>query len=483
MRILLRSANLSDLIHAAIWVPAACLACAASAPTAAVQDNPEPVPPGAALPGQPNLSWGSPALPRPYQKGIRVIGHEPLNQRKTNQQLAWIDHCAYVASAPMLNSRSMGGNGDGSIDAKEGVAVVDVRDPSKPRQIGLLRERGALRTVETMSAVTAPDRKVLAAGDYAGGNPGFAADDPPALAIYDARDCTKPKLMAEYVWPENVHTLTISADGKRIYAPSITKPPYGTGGIHVLDISDLAHPRYVGRFQATGPDGRSWDFGSHELWVSPDQRRIYAGVIHSLGDDLNGGGSLPREDAGGAEQGAVYILDNSDLAEGKADPKMRLVGTAHRAGWHNVVPATFGGVPFIVASAEAGRCPGSFPRITSIANEKKPVLVGEFRLSGNQLKACHPGERVDRVANTHFADVDDAHDTRLGLFNFEAAGLRIADLRDPRDPKEIAYFRPGDSCTGHVRYFRDTDQMWVTCQSSGLWILQLAPEVRAMLRE
>lgn len=443
------------------------------------QDNPEPVPSGTALPGQTTLSWGSPVLPKPYQEGVRVVGHEPIGGRITNQQLVWIDHCAYVSAAPMLGPEGI--SRDRHAKDTDGVAVIDVSDPANPRQVGLLRDPGAIWTVETIAAVDAPGRKILAAGDYAAGNPSFNPDQPPYLNLYDVSDCTRPKLLSEFVWPENVHTLTISADGKRIYAPSNTQPPMGTGGLHVLDISDLRNPRYVGRFQVTARDGRAWDFAAHEVWVSPDQKRIYAGVVASLGGDLNGGKHGDEADVAGAEGGGIYILDNSDLAEGKPDPKLHLLGTAQRGGWHNVMPATFDGVPHLVAAAEAGNCPGSFPRITRISDETRPRLVGEFRLEGNKLKNCNPDAERDRVANTHFTDVDDIHDTRLGLFNFEAGGLRIADLRDPRDPMEIAYFRPGDTCTGHVRYFRETDRMWLVCQSSGFWVLELAPEVRATL--
>jgi hypothetical protein len=79
----------------------------------------------------------------------------------------------------------------------------------------------------------------------------------------------------------------------------------------------------------------------------------------------------------------------------------------------------------------------------------------------------------------HFQDVDSAENTRLGLFTFMYAGLRVADLRDPRNPVEAAYFKPGDACMSHVRYTRG--QIWVACNASGFWVLALKPEVRAAL--
>ena len=77
------------------------------------------------------------------------------------------------------------------------------------------------------------------------------------------------------------------------------------------------------------------------------------------------------------------------------------------------------------------------------------------------------------LATLHYNDVDSAHDTRRGLFNFMWAGLRIADLSDPAAPREVAYFKPGDACTGHVRYRPEQDHVWLVCQSSGFWVLEV----------
>ena len=51
---------------------------------------------------------------------------------------------------------------------------------------------------------------------------GGTTNDPPSrLSIYDATDCENPRHMAEYVWPEGLHTVHISPDGMRIYGTRI----------------------------------------------------------------------------------------------------------------------------------------------------------------------------------------------------------------------------------------------------------------------
>ncbi|HEX7857675.1 MAG TPA: hypothetical protein VF503_28700 [Sphingobium sp.] len=445
---------------------------------AADRDHPEPGRQGEILPGEARI------LPQPYSRGVRLIGHEPLGGRTGNIQLAWMDRCAYVSSTLPGLPGGMKAN-----DPRSGVAVIDVSDPRAPRQVGLLRDHGAIQTTETIHAVSAPGRKVLVAGSYAGGNAMFGPHDPPYLDIYDVSDCKKPKLMAEYVWPENAHTVTVSPDGRFVYgtSQSQTQPFTGHGGLQVLDISDMTRPRYIGRLKVEGPDGRLFEFAPHEVSVSPDGRRIYAGVTDSTSGDLNPGlkegFNLERTMP---ETGGIYILDNSDIVDGKPDPRLRLISQVRHGGWHLVMQANIDGVPYLVGGGELSPCPGAVPQIVNIADEKHPFIKGQFHLAMNRPDVCPPGPPSMKsfgapYATLHYNDVDSATRTRLGLFNFTVAGLRIADLRDPANPTEVAYFRPGDMCTGHVRYQPKSSQIWFICNESGFWVIGLAPDVPAGL--
>jgi hypothetical protein len=451
--------------------------CAASGQQARFVANPEP-----GLQGQ-QLAADKPGsvLEGPYLKGLRIVGREPIRARDSNVQLAWVDHCAYVSSTagpfPLLGT--MQGNRD-----LIGVAVIDVSRPGQPRLVRLLRDKGSIA--------------VLAAGAYHGGANGAGTSsghDPEAgpawLSLYDLSDCANPRLVAETAWPENAHTVTIAPDGRTVFGTAMN-PFTGEGGLQAMDISDLARPRFLGKFGATRPDGSSFAFASHEISFSPDGRRIYAGVNASKSDDLNRAIAIfpPNARALGNDGGGIFILDSSDFADRRANPRLRLIGTMPGGGWHSVRPARIGGVPHLVGGAELGACPGTWPRITRIADEAQHRMVGEFRLAMNRPENCPAPSAADKAgggivpapgtATLHYNHVDDAEDTRLGLFNFMWAGLRIADLRNPAAPTEIAYFKPGDVCTGHVRYRRETGHIWLVCARSGFWVLELAPEIRAM---
>ena len=365
-----RTASLTAGTSILLLLAASGAVSSASAPTpskALPGDHPEPGKQGENLP-EDKLG----ILPQPYSKGVRFIGHTDIWGRDSNVQLAWSGNCAYVASSP-LNFLGWGVKPNAA--ETSGVAVIDVSDPRNPKSVRLLREPGALYSAETFAAASALDRKVLAAGAYSNGGGSAAPNDKPAwIDIYDVSDCANPKLMSEFKWPENAHTLTVAPNGRRVYGTSIS-PFTGKGGLMVLDISDIANPRFLGKFGATRPDGTSFEFATHEISISADERRIYAGVIASTGDDLNAGVKLfpPSAEGLGPNAGGIYILDNSDIAEGRPNPQMRLIGTVLHGGWHSVMQANINGTPYLVGGGELGACPGAWPKIVNIADEAHPL--------------------------------------------------------------------------------------------------------------
>jgi len=425
-------------------------------------DRLEPGKQGETMPGEART------LPQPYSKGVHLVGHTALGDG-VGSVMTWAGHCAYVPG-------------------RSGVTVIDVKDPRAPKVVGLLREKGAVGAGETIHAASG----ILAASVYAQVRPDTPnPKDNGWLAVYDVSDCAKPRLMLEYKWPEHVHTITVSPNGRRIYG-TVLSPFTGEGGIQVLDIADRTKPRFLGKLGVTRPDGSTFEFAPHAVSISADERRIYAGVTASKGADLNRGIKLmpPTVQSLGPDAGGIYILDNSDIARGRPEPRMRLIGTAQHAGWHSPVPANINGVPHLVSAGELMACPGSWPRITNIADEKNPRVVGHFRLQMNMKENCPPPDQTEiastgivgraGTAASHWNDVDSAVKTRLGLFPFIWAGLRIVDLRDPPKPVEIAYFKPGGTCMTRARYVPDTGHIWFACQS-GFYAIELRPELRASL--
>lgn len=453
----------------------------------ATPDRLEPGKQGETLPGEAIV------LPVPYSKGVNVVGRTDIGGRVGNLDMTWSGRCAYVASG--MTIKPNGQLEQLPADTSSGVAVIDVHDSAQPRNVRYLRDKGALFATETLHAVTLPRRKLLATSTY-GGVAGINGPTEGWLSLYDVSNCVDPKLRAAVKWPEPVHTLTISPDARYVYG-TLLNPFTGEGGIQVMDISDLARPRFVGKFTATRADGTSFQFGPHALTFSADAQRIYVGVTTSQGADAerefkNPTPGVPSPAAVGQETGGIFIFDNSDFVARLPNPKLRLIGSAARAGWHSPVRARIGGVPYLINAGELGACPGAWPRITSIADERSPTVIGEFRLTMNRKENCPEPTAIEKasgglvgragIAATHFQDVDDSENTRLGLFPFMYAGLRIVDLRDVANPTEVAYFKPGDPCMSRVRHVRETGEIWFACNASGFYVLKLKPNLLATLR-
>lgn len=447
---------------AAVVVPGA-LRPAEAAPGCGAKDLPE-----TGIPGDvPLVDQLSGRADQGYNCGVAVVGYSSLGARGGNANMAWSGDCAYIAG--------------------DGIAVVDVRDPAHPRQVGTLHGPGSSATVETIHAVDAPDRHVLVAGRYGlFGFTGGGGTGP--IDVYDTTDCLHPKLRSTIALPSNVHNLTLTADGRRVYS---TLP------LQAADLTDLRHPRFLGNLEKDlQADGVSHAEYAHEAWPSPDGTRLYIGG-QIVGDE------------------ELLVLDVHDW------PKRRLtvVGRTKLPG-HSIRPATIGGKPYLINSDESivsptakGCLPDltpfggvSQPYLTDLSNERAPVARSQFKLPINDPLHCADELLSGVNASVHYQDVDSATDTHFAMLSMWNAGMRIVDVRDPLHPREVAYFNPGrfsvpnglggvsvdpalqlegygslDQAWGHIRYQASTGHLWLTTRSGGFWVLELEPQVRAAL--
>lgn len=404
-----------------------------------------------------------------YNCGLALVGYSSLGARGGNANMAWSKDCAYIAG--------------------DGVAVVDVRDPRHPRQVATLHGPGSDATIETLHAVDAPGRSLLATGRYGlfgvQGQQGTAPVD-----LWDVADCLHPKLITTVQFPANVHNLTFTADGKRLWS---TLP------LQAMDLTDLRHPKVLPNIEAQICNSGHCELQyAHEAWPSPDDKRLYVG-----------GQEIVDE--------ALLVVDT----EGWPAKPARVLGSLPDPG-HSIRPATIGGKPFLVNSDESiinptakGCLPNeltpfggaSRPNLTDISNENAPVVRSTVRLPINEVVHCAEQVLSGVNGSVHYQDVDDPEDTTFLMASMWNSGLRINDIRDPEHPREVAYFNPGrftggnplagdpgvgtllglqslnglDQAWAHVRYRADSGQIWLTTATGGFWVLELEPQVRAAL--
>jgi hypothetical protein len=441
-----------------------------------------------------------------YNCGLALVGHATLDHDGRpptgNANMAWAGNCAYVAgpsSAVVPETPPSPAKG-------AGVAVVDASDPAHPRHVLTLRQPGSLSASETINAVTTPQgRSILVVGQY--GNDAVYSQPKP-MDIYDVTgDCAKPRFMTTFTWPTNIHNLTISGNGRYVFA---TQP------LQVADISALwdADPKtgvqYLGNLDdamegpllAPGPYADLDDalpapvrqaqhpkYTSHEAWPTADGTKLYLGgqtpqfELFTIVDIARW---LPRTAAGAPTGPPVVISQQSGRG-------------------HSVRTATIGGKRFVLHSEESpfGAGFGCIPEtanpfagpaqpwLTDVSDEAHPRLVSQFGLAINDPSNCGEQLLANEDDSVHYHDVDDPNDTTFVMASMWNAGLRVFDVRNPTAPTEVAYFNPADvdpsantvldHAWGHVRYVAKTGQVWFATADGGFWIVEIEPQVRAQL--
>jgi len=187
----------------------------------------------------------------------------------------------------------------------------------------------------------------------------------------------------------------------------------------------------------------------------------------------------------------------------------------------HTIPVKIDGHPYVIFVDEGGSgggtspaqqqaaCAAGFPpfpmaRIIDIRDETKPKIVSRLALEIHNPANCAKVQ-PDLVGlsiftyGSHYCSVDNKrHATTLacGYFN---SGIRVFDIRNPRRPKEIAYYNPAgattvspgsnhairnnfvpggpDWCSAqvHLRVSEDHGRqgtLWTTCQDNGLLVLK-----------
>jgi hypothetical protein len=375
-----------------------------------------------------------------------------------------------------------------------------------------------LATAETIHAVTTPEgRSILVVGQY--GND--VVSDPKPMDVYDVSDpdCTKFKHIpnpdspndpsrATFYWPGNIHNLTISQDGKYVFA---------TIPLQAIDISGLwdddpsTGVAYLGNIQdamdgppvAVGPTADVDDTlpeqvrsqthpqnASHEAWPSADNNTLYVG------------GQTPTFELFSIVDISQWLERNPD---GSPKGKPRMISQESGRG-HSVRTATIGGAPYVLHSEESvfGLAYGCVPQeagpfagpaqpwLTDISDPARPKTASQFGLEINDPTNCPKQIDAQENDSVHYHDVDDPSDTTFVMASMWNAGLRVFDVRDPKNPTEVAYFNPGDvdpspstkldHAWGHVRYVAKTGQIWFASADGGFWVVRIEGKVREYLQ-
>ena len=366
--------------------------------------------------------------------------------------------CAYYDTTPLFPTSVLA-------QGQElfGVYVLDMSDPANPVKTDNLMTAAMLSPHESLSINQ--KRGLLAAGM------GGPATMPGFVDIYDlTQDCRRPVLKSSLPVGLLGHEGAFSPDGNTLW---ITSTGFGT--MVALDVTDPVLPTIL---------WSTFDHRIHGMNISEDGTRLYGAKLAS------------------AEKDGVTIFDVSQVQNRTPDPVVTVVS---ETSWPNVsipqtaIPVTIGGRPYLVEVDEfAGRmipsnqpaAPVGAARIIDIADDTKPQVVSEMRLEVNQ-----PENRAQLTGDPgmnnpiggyagHYCAVPQREEPGIVACSFILSGLRVFDIRDPRNPKELAYFTgpPTQGFTGFgansfamsaPAFAPERGEIWYADGNSGFYALRL----------
>jgi hypothetical protein len=300
-----------------------------------------------------------------------------------------------------------------------GTSIYDVSDATAPRLLATVAmpEGWHSHKVRVANGIMIVNHERFGQG----GPPGFSG----GLGIYDVSKPDKPKEIAKWSTAgKGIHRY--SFDGRYAYI-SPTAEGYVGNIVMILDLADPAHPQEVGRWWIPG----QWQAGGEEYpwgdWAAPRCHhplrlgdRLYVSYWHH----------------------GLFILDVSDLAH----PKL----VAHRSTQpafphptHTCLPMPNplkGRRVLVVADEDVAKlwpAAPSFAWVYDITEERVPTPIATFQVPGLDpdgapqppMTGCHqPSERLAGGTVIPFA--------------WFAQGLRLVDIADPFQPREVGHYLP-----------------------------------------
>ena len=438
-----------------------------------------------------------------YRKGLGLVGQNTILDRGNNFSLAWLDDCAYVttASGQQIFGTSSSPYVDPQFAPLNGMAVIDASDPTHPTLLKILQSPAMVAPHESLHANA--ERHIIV-GTRSGGM---------AFDVFDARDCRNPIFKstiqvgfgvtlpplpglgtAEFGLPFFGHAMCITDDGRTAYATSSAQ----TNAI--IDLDDLSNPKVIQLFAPA----------AHDCGLNPDGTRLYLAIFGfvSLGVGLPNGPSLG--------QNGLMILDVSAIQNrtvapspvffGPAPPQVGFLGWSNvaegespNAGSHTARWFRSKGRSYVFSSDEwptAGFCPWAHARIIDITDETHPVKVSDLRLEVQNPAHCATTIPDSANYSSHYVGFDNVDDATTVFTTNYSSGLRVWDIHDVANPKEIAYWHPipnahtpealgnqfalssgalWDAVGNYPRYRPGLGHIWIVGVSSGFQILAFTP--------
>ena len=364
--------------------------------------------------------------------------------------------------------------------AELGAAVIDVSDSANPIRTARLTTPGIGAPWESLRV---NNRRGLLAG---------AANGSPILDVYDvASDCRHPQLLSSTTMPNGKgHEGWFSPDGTTYFmSPVGVYAGNPAGGVTAVDLRDPSAPRELG----------TWG-SAHGGSTSLDGTRAYFCQ---------------------AEPNAVVTWDTSAIARGEVldaePPKLSEFPIPDGVFCQQTYPVFYDGRPHVIQMGELGPGPYFSPpdctRTDGVANFAPPVIIDmtderQPALAARLMNEVGDPSNCSRVVADRSTPAGEENDGAQRVYVFQygthectpdrlidptilacaewLSGLRVYDIRDPAQPRELAYFNYGtlrpdlptvESMAARPIIRPDEGEIWMVGVYTGFSVLRFAEGV------
>jgi hypothetical protein len=360
------------------------------------------------------------------------------------------------------------------------IKAYSLADPRFPVETD---EETALGGSESMRAQTVDGRAILVSGS----------------GVYDISDCQHMVLKGEIAWPsENAqlanygralssHEIAISHDAMRVYSGL---------GFNIAYIEDLEHPDTwtVKDWSCEMSAQSNFVVNVPNACEGPSHKDVGRQYSHSSDDNFEGTvwyGANQRGSATQIEPATARMVDISN------PDSITILDTVNEVPGHSL---NWWRTPddreFIIGANEGfgggGDSCVEYPRPTNLGNALDAYIVevtgnkfGEpfpLTLAINKPENCQAAKASGARASITEHTVYNRNGAAFIMIEFGGAGLRIFDIRDGENPREVAYYNDG---AGYVHsgtfYYDDTRGIVLASGSRGGQVLVLQPQAIAAL--
>ena len=365
--------------------------------------------------------------------------YQPVIQKQGDRWIAYVGHHAGVQPNPLTGK-----------DEPNGTSVVDVTDPKHPKYIAHIPgdaagggEAGGAQMVRACSGAELPHAdksKFYLLRSY-----GSSAHE-----IWDVTDPAKPSRLTVVVSGlRDTHKSWWECDTGIAYLVSGAPNWRAKRMAQIYDLSDPAHPVFIRNFglpgQQPGARGQTPEDMHGPISTGPKGNRVYFAY-------------------GNSRDGVLEIVDREKLLKGPPEPTdenlkypvVARVDFPDDVGAHTALPMLR--VPMteftkqskgeqkdfvaLVGETVANECQEyrQMLRFIDVTQETKAVGVSTWTVPEASGNFCSAGGRFG--AHSSNENMTPIYYNRILFLAYFNAGVRALDVRNPMQPKEIAYYIP-----------------------------------------